>query len=81
MRSYSVAEAEDHLQEMLDRVRSGETILVTEGGKPLAELIPMGETKSDLHSETARKLEELRSLFKGLTLADMLSARHEGHES
>jgi prevent-host-death family protein len=80
VRSYSVAEAKDHFQEMLDHVRAGETIVVTEDGKPLAEVAPAPVKTSNAKSSLDQELEHIHQLFKGVTLEDMMSARHEGHK-
>lgn len=80
MRSYSVAEAKDHFQEILDRVRSGETVVVTEGGRPLAEVTPTATRGSEAKRQSDDDLDKIRQHFKNVTLEDMMSARHEGHK-
>lgn len=80
MRSYSVAEAKDHFQEMLDHVRAGETIVVTEDGKPFAEVGPTTVKRIDVKSQPSDELQRVQQLFRGVTLEDMMSARHEGHK-
>jgi len=79
MRTYSVTEADSHFNEVLDRVRLGETVLVTENGRALAEIGP-ASVEPRLEVDLAAKLEHVRRLFKGMTLQDMMSARHEGHK-
>jgi prevent-host-death family protein len=79
MRTYSVTEADSHFKEVLDRVRLGETVLVTENGRALAEIGP-ANVEAGAKIDLATKLEEVRRLFKGVTLQDMMSARHEGHK-
>ena len=79
MRTYSVTEADSHFKEVLDRVRLGETVLVTENGRALAEIGP-ASVEAEMGVDLAAKLEDVRRLFKGVTLQDMMSARHEGHK-
>ena len=40
MDSYNVAEAKAHLSEILERVESGEEVLLTRRGRPVARLVP-----------------------------------------
>ena len=43
MRTVSVAEAKNHLSELLARVEAGEDIAVTRHGKPVARLVQVGQ--------------------------------------
>jgi prevent-host-death family protein len=79
MRTYSVSDANRHFKEVLDRVKSGETIVVTENGRAVAEVAPASAGLNTRFSSLER-LQEVRRLFKGVTLNDMISARHEGHK-
>lgn len=40
MSSYSVAEAKNNLPKLLDRMLSGEEVVITRRGKPIAQLNP-----------------------------------------
>ena len=40
MRQVTVAEAKAHLSSLLDAVESGQTVVITRRGKPIAELVP-----------------------------------------
>jgi len=42
MSTLTVAEAEGHLSELIDRVLSGEGVVITRHGKPVVELKPVG---------------------------------------
>lgn len=78
MRAYSVAEADTHFREMLDRVKSGETVVVTEDGAAIAELSPATAVSGTFSPE--EQLTKVRALFRGVTLDELVSARHEGHK-
>lgn len=43
MASYSVAVAKSGLPDLIDRARSGERVVITDGGRPVAELRPVVE--------------------------------------
>lgn len=40
MADYSVADAKNHLPKLIDRAMSGEEVIITRRGKPVAELKP-----------------------------------------
>lgn len=55
MESAGVADLKARLSEYLARVKSGEEVLVTDRGRPVARLVPVGvETIADDEAETAR---------------------------
>jgi prevent-host-death family protein len=55
LESAGVADLKARLSEYLARVKSGEEVLVTERGKPVARLVPVVmETVADDEAETAR---------------------------
>lgn len=55
MESAGVADLKARLSEYLARVKAGEEVLVTDRGKPIARLVPVGvETIADDEAETAR---------------------------
>ena len=43
----NVHEAKTHLSRLLKRIMMGEEVLIAKAGKPLAKLVPYGETKSN----------------------------------
>jgi prevent-host-death family protein len=45
MRTINVCEAKTHLSRLLDAVATGEEIVITRAGKPLAKLIPYQEAE------------------------------------
>ena len=55
MKSAGVADLKARLSEYLARVKSGEEVLVTDRGRPVARLVPVGaETIADDEAERAR---------------------------
>lgn len=80
MRTYSVAEADRHFADMLEHVRHGETVLLTENGKPVARFSPAETPKLGSSTPHSDRLQEIRELFTGLTLDEMMSARDEGRK-
>jgi len=48
MRSATVSKLKATLSEHLARVKAGEEVIVTERGKPIAKIVPLGRDQSDL---------------------------------
>lgn len=46
MSDFSVHEAKTHLSRLLRQVEAGEVVTISRGGKPVAHLVPAGETKA-----------------------------------
>lgn len=51
-------EAKTHLPALLDRVARGEEITITKHGKPVARLVPIGQTSPDRRRHAIEKLKE-----------------------
>lgn len=64
MTSISVAEAKNHLSELLARAEAGEEIAVTRHGKPVARIIAAGKAESP-----AKQRSRIRDAF--IRLADL----------
>jgi antitoxin (DNA-binding transcriptional repressor) of toxin-antitoxin stability system len=64
---------------MLDHVRAGETVALTEDGKTVAEFRPKIVANENMSTQSSDELQKMRQMFKGVTLEDLMSARHEGH--
>ena len=81
MREIQASEAKTHLPQLLDEVERGETILITRHGKPIARLVPEIDRRQ---AEVRQAVANLRALRKGktgkLTLEEILTSRHEGHQ-
>lgn len=60
--TYSVQDAREHLEEILDTVRSGESVMISEGGQEIAEVRPAqseGATSGEPSTEEViRELQE-----------------------
>ena len=56
MKKSSISETKNHLSELLERVRRGETILITDRDRPVARLEPVG---SSLAAEVEGRLSRL----------------------
>ena len=78
MRSYSVAEAKDHFQEMLDHVRAGETVALTEDGKTLAELHPKEVDRKALVAHLGKEFAAIREKVKPATRDEIMEWRRSG---
>lgn len=50
----NVHEAKTHLSRLLNRVASGEEIVIARGGKPIAALVPLGAATQDRKPGSAR---------------------------
>lgn len=49
MKTASISYAKAHLSALLDRVRNGQTVIITDRGKPVARLEPMVSEGVDAH--------------------------------
>ena len=58
-------EAKTHLPALLDRVSRGEQFVITKHGRPIARLVPIGNTDIERRRAAIARIKELR---KGLTL-------------
>jgi prevent-host-death family protein len=56
MRSISLAEAKDHLSEIIDCVEAGEPIEITRRGKPVARLTAITPPRKPIDIEALRAL-------------------------
>jgi prevent-host-death family protein len=59
MASHSVAEAKNHLSELIDRALEGESVVITRHGHPVVELKPMARQGRPM---TEADLERLRAV-------------------
>ena len=80
MTNIAIAEAKNHLSELISRVEAGEEIAVTRHGKPVARLVPVEADDPQAHSarveQAFRRLAALRS---GVSLeGDLKSIAREG---
>jgi prevent-host-death family protein len=59
MKSASISEAKNRLSAYIDRVRRGETVVITDRGRPVAQLAPL-DPASEVHQDA--QLAELARL-------------------
>jgi prevent-host-death family protein len=64
-------EARPEWKELLDRIRQGETVTVTEGGKPIAQVRPVAAARAYDEAEVARLVGELRAVRARNRLGDV----------
>ena len=50
MSTYSVADAKNHLSQLIDRALDGEGVIITRHGRPVVELKPMDEVARPMSS-------------------------------
>lgn len=70
-------DAKTHLSELLDRVEKGERITITRYGRPVAELVPAGESPAFTAAEAIERIRETRKdrTLGGAGVVDLI---HEG---
>lgn len=79
MREVQASEAKTHLPRLLDDVEAGETLVITRHGKPIARLVPETDVQRDQVERAFAAFREMRKHVKGMTVEEILAARHEGH--
>jgi prevent-host-death family protein len=79
MREIPASEAKTHLPRLLGDVERGETIIITRHGRPIARLVPEDARRQEEIAKVLADLDDLRKTMPALTLDEILSARHEGH--
>jgi prevent-host-death family protein len=80
MREIQASEAKTHLPQLLDDVERGETVIITRHGRAIARLVPEAHRRQE---EIDRAIQSIRALHQHtgkITLAELLSARHDGHK-
>ena len=59
MKSTSISEAKNRLSAYIDRVRRGETVVITDRGKPVARLTLVEPTAKDEEAQAIRRINAL----------------------
>lgn len=67
-------DAKTHLSELLDRVENGERITITRYGRPVAELVPAGDSPAVTAAEAIERIRETRKgrSLDGLSVVEMI---------
>ncbi len=77
MREIQASEARTQISQLLDEVERGKTLVITRHGRPIApEAHPRRE---DIH-QAVEIIRALKQCTGTITNAELLSARHEGHQ-
>jgi prevent-host-death family protein len=80
MREIQASEAKTHLPQLLDDVERGETVVITRHGRAIARLVPEAQRRQAEIDQAIEAMGRLRARAGKLTLAELLSARHEAHK-
>ena len=80
MREIQASEAKTHLPRLLDAVESGETIVITRHGRPIAHLTPAAVMDGRRVRIALDEIVALRRNTLPMTAEEILSARDEGRK-
>jgi len=80
MREIAASEAKTHLPQLLDEVESGETLIITRHGRPIARLVPERNARKDEIGVLIDAIRSRRHRAPAATAAEILSARDEGRK-
>jgi prevent-host-death family protein len=76
MSQHSVAEAKNHLSDLIDRTIAGEPVIITRHGQPVVELKPVRPkarpvTEADMDWLAARRIEMNSTIDAGTLVSQM----------
>uniref|UniRef100_E6QVF6 Antitoxin n=1 Tax=mine drainage metagenome TaxID=410659 RepID=E6QVF6_9ZZZZ len=71
MRAVSLAQAKAHLSELMDNVESGEEVVITRHGRPVARVLPINPIKQMLSLQRLAELRQQVPAWRGSS-AEML---------
>jgi prevent-host-death family protein len=77
-RTVKVAEAKTHLSALLAEVERGEEVVISNGNRPVARLVPIDDRARRVRLIEAIKAE--RSRYKGISQEEVAAWKHEGHK-
>jgi prevent-host-death family protein len=80
MREIQASEAKTHLPQLLDEVERGETLVITRHGRAIARIVPEAQLRQQEIGNAIDGIKTLRKRTEKIPLAELLSARHEGHK-
>jgi prevent-host-death family protein len=75
------SEAKTHFLRLLDDVESGGSYVVTRHGRTVARLVPEADRRRDVTEKALLALQKIGRKLPMLTLADIMSGRHDGHDA
>ena len=81
MREVAATNARVHLAQLLSSAERGQTIAITRHGRPIAYLVPAEVQERAARRAAVERFEAQRAKWTGagLSMAELLAARHEGH--
>ncbi len=79
MREVQASDAKTHLPQLLDDVERGESVVITRHGRPIARLTPEVDRRREETDQAIAAITALRRRTGKVTVAELLSARDEGH--
>jgi prevent-host-death family protein len=80
MTTISAYEAKTHLPRLLRAAERGETVIITRHGKPVAQLGPVEEQRSEDVAEVIARMKRARAKRARVSIEEILAWRHEGHK-
>jgi len=78
MREIPVTEVKAKLLQFLDEVERGATFRLTRHGRPIARIVPEPDARSEESAQAAAQIRAIGRRSKGMTAAEIISAREEG---
>jgi prevent-host-death family protein len=78
VRDIPVTEVKAKLLHFLDEVERGATFRLTRHGRPIARIVPEQEPRSDESAQAAAEIRAIGRRSRGMTVAEILSAKEEG---
>jgi prevent-host-death family protein len=79
-RTVKVAEAKTHLSALLAEVERGEEVVISNGNRPVARLVPIDERARRVRLIEAIKAERSRHKLAPVTMDELIAWKHEGHK-
>ena len=79
-RTVKVAEAKTHLSALLAEVERGEEVVISNGNRPVARLVPIDDRERRVRLIEAIKAERSRYKLAPVTMDELIAWKHEGHK-
>jgi len=79
MREIAASDAKTRLPQLLSDVERGETIVITRHGRAIARLAPEADLRREEIDRAIVGIREIGKRTAKVTVAELLTARHEGH--
>ena len=80
MREVQASDAKAHLPQLLDDVERGDTVVITRHGRPIARIVSEADRRQQEIGKAIEGIKALRKRTGKVTVAELLSARQEGHK-